>query len=71
MAIRKTSKQGSSMRRPAKRSGNKARTAQQELLEVILEIGRSISAQDQARHPIDGAKNIDHYLYGSPREDED
>jgi Arc/MetJ-type ribon-helix-helix transcriptional regulator len=35
--------------------------------EVAEEIRKSIPAEEWARLPADGAEQLDHYLYGSPR----
>jgi hypothetical protein len=34
-------------------------------------LGRSIPAAERSRHPHDGARNIEHYLYGGPKQDPD
>jgi hypothetical protein len=33
----------------------------------IVELGESIPAEEWAKVPTDGAKNLDHYLYGHPK----
>ncbi|MHB8378049.1 MAG: hypothetical protein ACYDEB_14015 [Dehalococcoidia bacterium] len=33
----------------------------------IVAIGESIPPNDRARFPRDGARNLDHYLYGTPK----
>jgi head-tail adaptor len=38
--------------------------------EVALEIGASVSRDEWARVPTDGARNIHHYLYGGPKQEE-
>lgn len=35
----------------------------------IVEIGRTITPEDRAAFPRDGARNLDHYLYGLPKQD--
>jgi hypothetical protein len=37
-------------------------------LDWILALGKTIPAEEQARHPEDGAANLEHYLYGSPKQ---
>jgi hypothetical protein len=38
--------------------------------EVVLEIGASVPAEEWAKVPTDAARNLHHYLYGAPKEDE-
>jgi hypothetical protein len=38
--------------------------------EIIMELGASIPDEEWAKVPTDGAKNLDHYLYGAPKEEE-
>jgi len=38
--------------------------------EIIMELGASIPEEEWAKVPTDGAKNLDHYLYGAPKEEE-
>jgi hypothetical protein len=40
------------------------------LLRSIAESGTRIPAEERARIPRDFAKNVDHYLYGAPKERE-
>jgi hypothetical protein len=39
------------------------------VLERLVEIGNRIPADELARHPKDGAANLEHYLYGSPKQE--
>ena len=63
MAIREPSKPH--RRKPRKRSARKPPTSP--LLDWIIELGKQITPEDQALHPPDGARNLDHYLYDAPR----
>lgn len=36
-------------------------------LEAILEVARSFTPEDLARMPPDGAREVDHYVYGLPK----
>ncbi len=68
MAIRKPAKPASKKpRRPAraKRAPKRARS----IWERIEALGASIPPDELARHPPDGAANLEHYLYGSPKQD--
>jgi hypothetical protein len=38
--------------------------------ERIAAIGRKIPKSERAAFPKDGARNLDRYLYGSPRQDD-
>jgi hypothetical protein len=38
--------------------------------ERIVEIGAAVPTEDWARVPRDLAKNLDHYLYGAPKEED-
>jgi hypothetical protein len=38
--------------------------------EVALEIGASVPEEEWAKVPTDGARNLHHYLYGAPKENE-
>jgi len=40
-----------------------------ELGKRIAAIGAGISDAELARIPIDAARNLDHYLYGAPKQD--
>jgi len=35
--------------------------------EIVEEIGASVPDEDWEKVPTDGARNLDHYLYGAPR----
>lgn len=37
--------------------------------EKIIERGKRIPPEELAKFPTDGARNLDHYLYGSPKQD--
>ena len=37
----------------------------------IIEAGHSIPQEELDRHPRDGARNLHHYLYGTPKQDPD
>ena len=41
-----------------------------DLLDRIVELGKQIPPEELANIPPDFAKNIDHYLYGAPKETE-
>jgi hypothetical protein len=47
--------------------GLKSRTPLQELLDSITESWSRIPQEERDRIPADGAMNIDHYLYGTPK----
>ena len=38
--------------------------------EVIVELGASVPDEEWAKVPTDGAKNLHHYLYGAPKEED-
>jgi len=38
--------------------------------EEVLEIGASVPMEEWEKVPADLSKNLDHYLYGAPREEE-
>jgi hypothetical protein len=40
-----------------------------DIFEYLIERAKSIPAKELARMPRDGAKNLDHYLDGSPKQD--
>lgn len=54
-------------RAPAKRKPRRELT----IFEKIVERGKRIPAGELARHPRDGAANLEHYLYGMPKQDPD
>jgi hypothetical protein len=37
---------------------------------LLAELGASLSDEEKAKFPPDAAQNIDHYLYGLPKEEE-
>jgi len=37
-------------------------------LDWIIALGKTIPVEEQANHPADGAENLEHYLYGSPKQ---
>jgi hypothetical protein len=39
------------------------------LWEKIVARGKRIPPEEVANHPTDGARNLDHYLYGVPKQD--
>ena len=41
------------------------------LWEKIVERGKRIPPEELANFPADGARNLHHYLYGSPKQDPD
>jgi hypothetical protein len=41
------------------------------IFEKIEELGRQIPPDELARHPVDGARNLHHYLHGAPKQDPD
>ena len=40
------------------------------LWELIVEIGAQVPDEEWAKMPTDLSKNVDHYLYGAPKDDE-
>lgn len=54
-----------------RRKGPKSRIASNKdrtpLGRVIANLGKTISAQERAAMPVDGAVNHDHYIYGTPK----
>lgn len=65
MAIRKptTRKRTSATKRDPKRKPS--------IWEQIAERGKRIPPEELANFPTDGARNLHHYLYGSPKQDPD
>ena len=62
------------IRKPAKRKLTRKRSprkAKRELAlwEKLVAIGKQIPPEERANFPRDGARNLDHYLYGSPKQD--
>ncbi len=64
MVIRKptTPKRSTARRKP---------TPDKPLWEKIVERGKSIPPEELANVPTDGARNLHHYLSGSPKQDPD
>jgi hypothetical protein len=60
MAIQKPERPKTKARRPKAKKPN--------VWERIIEIGNAIPDEEIARMPRDGAKNFDHYLHGSPKQ---
>lgn len=40
------------------------------LWELVVEIGAQVPDEEWAKVPTDLSKNVDHYLYGAPKDDE-
>jgi hypothetical protein len=40
------------------------------LWELVVEIGAQVPDEEWAKVPSDLSKNVDHYLYGAPKDDE-
>ena len=51
-----------------KRAPHKAKR-EMNIFDKIIELGRTIPPDERANFPTDGARNLDHYLYGSPKQD--
>ena len=56
---------------PSKRVTARRKPAQKPFWEKIAERGRRIPPEELANVPTDGARNLHHYLYGSPKQDQD
>jgi hypothetical protein len=41
------------------------------LWEELIELANSVSDEDAAKFPRDGARNLHHYLHGAPKQDPD
>ncbi len=63
MVVRRTAPQKKTPPRP-----KRAAARPFDIFEYIIELGKSIPAEELARMPRDGAKNFDHYLDGSPKQ---
>ena len=63
MTIRKTARAAAAPARkhPQKRS--------QSIWDRIEALGEEISREELARFPADGARNLHHYLHGTPKQD--
>ena len=62
------------IRKPATREVTRKRSPRQakrelNIFEKLIELGRTIPPEERANFPKDGARNLDHYLYGSPKQD--
>jgi hypothetical protein len=66
MAVRKPTKRAISKRR-AVRAPRKKRELT--IWEQIIELGKRIPPEELATFPPDGATNLDHYLYGTPKQE--
>lgn len=62
MAIRKPT------RAPAKPPRRTDARSKKSVAQMIIDLGKSIPADELTRFPSDGARNLDHYLYGAPKE---
>ena len=51
--------------RPGAKGAEESRT----FWDDLADIGRAIPDEELARHPRDGARNLEHYLYGAPKRD--
>lgn len=75
MTIRKTTPAKPKRTTVSKRSRATAakRVPKRELAlwEKIVARGKRIPDEELARIPTDGARNLDHYLYGAPKQDPD
>lgn len=56
--------------RPARKKAQKP-PKEKPIWEEIRELGLQIPAEERARHPRDGARNLHHYLHGHPKQDPD
>lgn len=59
---------------PSKPRATRNRTAPKQKVSVweeIAEIGRMIPPEELAKFPRDGARNLEHHLYGAPKQDPD
>jgi hypothetical protein len=55
--------------KPVLRRKSQAKKEPLSLWERLAAIGQRIPPEERAGHPRDGARNLEHYLYGAPRED--
>jgi hypothetical protein len=62
MTVRKPTQRTRSV---AKRS--EAKKSPRTMWDDLADIGRRIPDEELARHPRDGARNLEHYLYGAPK----
>lgn len=56
---------------PANRPKGVEPSADPTLWSDLAAIGATITASDKKLFPKDGARNLDHYLYGTPKQDPD
>jgi hypothetical protein len=64
MVIRKPAK-----RTPPRVSSTRRKSAKKNVWQTLIDLGNLIPDEELARLPRDGAKNADHYLHGSPKQD--
>ncbi len=57
------------VRGPSTSKGKRAPKREIPIWEKIIALGDQIPPEELARHPRDGAANLDHYLYGVPKQD--
>ena len=70
MVIRKQASRRKPAKPPAGGVRKRAPKAKRTIWDEIIELGKQIPPEEAARHPVDGAENLDHYLYGWPKRDE-
>lgn len=70
MTVRKTAPARPRRAGAPKRPRAAAKRPQRELAlwEKIVARGKRIPPEELANHPSDGARNLDHYLYGAPKQ---
>ena len=56
-------------KKPARRQEPRPKKGPLSLWERLAAIGQRIPPEERAAHPRDGARNLEHYLYGAPREE--
>ena len=66
MAVRKPTKRAVPQRR-APRATRRKRSP--ELWERLVALSEQIPQEELASFPTDGARNLDHYLYGAPKQE--
>ncbi|MDP9236242.1 MAG: hypothetical protein M3P30_02400 [Chloroflexota bacterium] len=73
MTIRKTTpaKPTAASKRPHATTAKRARKRELTIWEKIEARGKRIPAEELARLPTDGARNLHHYLHGTPKQDPD
>jgi hypothetical protein len=65
MTVRKRTQRTRSVAKSTKRS--EAKKSPRTFWDDLADIGRRIPDEELARHPRDGARNLEHYLYGAPK----